>query len=109
MHHRQGQAGIGAAAIDQHRAGAALAVVAAFLGVLQRQRFAQRVEHGGAGVDGDRVARPLTWSAMLIRFGAALSVAAEGMGMGMGSAAASRGCCAVAWLAARTEARPAPA
>ena len=46
---------------------------------------------------------------MLIRFGAALSVAAEGMGMGMGSAAASRGCCAVAWLAARTEARPAPA
>jgi hypothetical protein len=51
VHDREAQAGIDAAAVDQHRAGAALALVAALLGAGQVQVFAQRVEERGAGVE----------------------------------------------------------
>jgi hypothetical protein len=47
----EAQAGVDAAAVDQHRAGAALALVATLLGAGQVQVFAQRVEQGGAGVE----------------------------------------------------------
>ncbi|MNP51306.1 hypothetical protein D3C76_1456120 [compost metagenome] len=50
VHYRQGQAGIDAPAVDNDRAGAALAVVATFLGAGELQVFAQQVEQGGAGV-----------------------------------------------------------
>jgi hypothetical protein len=50
VHHRQGQAGIDAAAVHQHRAGTALAVVAAFLGAGQVQVLAQCIQQGDAGV-----------------------------------------------------------
>ena len=45
-HDGQGQAGIDALAIAQHRAGAALAMVAAFLGADQIQLLTQQVEQG---------------------------------------------------------------
>jgi hypothetical protein len=51
VHHGQAQAGIDAAAVDDHGAGAALALVAALLGAGQVQVFAQQVEQRGAGVD----------------------------------------------------------
>ena len=51
VHHRQRQAGIDAAPVDDHRAGAALAVVAALLGAGQVQVLAQRVEQRGARVE----------------------------------------------------------
>ena len=44
LHYRECQAGIDAPAIDQHRAGAALAVVAALLGASQVEMIAQRVQ-----------------------------------------------------------------
>ena len=46
LHDGQRQAGIDAPAVDQHRAGAALAVVAALLGAGQVEVVAQRVEQG---------------------------------------------------------------
>ncbi|MNN47229.1 hypothetical protein D3C81_1616410 [compost metagenome] len=49
-HDGQGQAGIDALAIAQHRAGAALAMVAALLGADQVQLLAQKVEEGGLGI-----------------------------------------------------------
>ena len=48
---RQRQAAEHAAAVDEHRAGAALAVVSAFLGAGQPEMLAQRVEQRGAGID----------------------------------------------------------
>ena len=48
VHNRQGQAGIDAAAIHQNGAGAALALVAAFLGAGQPQIVPQGVEQGYA-------------------------------------------------------------
>ena len=45
----------GPAAVEQHRAGAALTLVAALLGAGQIETLAQRVEQGGAVVDGQRV------------------------------------------------------
>jgi hypothetical protein len=51
VHHRQGQAGIDPPAIDNHRAGAALAVVATFLGAGELQVFPQGIEQSGAGVE----------------------------------------------------------
>ena len=56
VHHRQRQAGVDAPAVDDHRAGAALAVVAALLGAGQVQVLAQRVEQRGAGVEFELVA-----------------------------------------------------
>lgn len=50
VHHGQAQAGHHPPAIDQHRAGPALAMVAAFLGAGQVQVLAQGVEQRGAGV-----------------------------------------------------------
>ena len=45
---------------DDHRAGAALAVVAALLGAGQVQMLAQRVEQRRAGIDVKFCGRPLT-------------------------------------------------
>ena len=44
MHDRECQAGVGRVAVDQHGAGAALAVIAALLGAGQVEAFAQGVE-----------------------------------------------------------------
>ena len=46
LHHRERQAGIDPPPVHQHRAGAALAVVAALLGSGQIEMVAQRVEQG---------------------------------------------------------------
>ena len=51
MHDRERQARIDAPAVDDHRAGAALAVIAALLGAGEMQVLAQRVEQGGARVE----------------------------------------------------------
>ena len=51
VHDRQRQAGIDALAVDQHGAGAALALVAPFLGAGQMQMLAQRVEQGRPRVE----------------------------------------------------------
>ena len=51
VHHGEGQAGIDAPAVHQHRAGAALAVVAALLGAGEAQVFAQGVEQRGARIE----------------------------------------------------------
>ena len=51
VHHREGQAGVDAPAVDQHRAGAALAVVAALLGAGQAEVLAQRVEQRHARLE----------------------------------------------------------
>ena len=53
VHHRERQAGHDAAAVDQDRAGAALAEAAALLGPGQVQAVAQGVEQRGARVDGE--------------------------------------------------------
>src|SRR5262249_672396 len=47
LHHRKGQAGIDAPSIEQHRAGAALAVITALFGAGEVEVFAQSVEQGG--------------------------------------------------------------
>jgi hypothetical protein len=57
VHHGQRQAGVDALAVEQHRAGAALAMVAALLGAGQVQVLAQRVEQRGARVQVQRVRR----------------------------------------------------
>jgi len=44
VHDREREAGVDPAAVEQHRAGAALPVVAALLGTRQVEMFAQRVE-----------------------------------------------------------------
>ena len=46
LHHRERQARDDAPAVDQHRAGAALAVIATLLGAGQVEMLAQRVEQG---------------------------------------------------------------
>ncbi|ORV96089.1 hypothetical protein AWC13_19135 [Mycobacterium kubicae] len=53
MHHRKRQAGVDPPTIDQHRAGTAGSLVAAFLGARQPGAFAQHVQQRGAVVDGD--------------------------------------------------------
>jgi hypothetical protein len=50
---RHGQTGRNAPSVDVHGAGAALSMVAAFLGSGEVQPFAQEVEEGSAGVDID--------------------------------------------------------
>ena len=47
---REREAGIDALAVDEHRAGAALAAIAAFLGAGQVQAFAQQIEEGDTRV-----------------------------------------------------------
>ena len=47
----EGEAGVDAAAVDQDRARAALAVVATLLCAGELEAFAQGVEQGGAGID----------------------------------------------------------
>ena len=46
LHHGQGEAGIDPPPVDQHRARAALAVIAALLGAGQVEMVAQRIEQG---------------------------------------------------------------
>ena len=60
VHHRERQAGVDPPAVDDHRAGAALAVVAALLGAGEMQVLAQRIEQRGAGVDLQRTDWPFT-------------------------------------------------
>src|SRR5438034_341502 len=50
MHDGESQAGVDAPAVDQHRAGPALPVVAALLGARQVEMFAQRVEQRGTWI-----------------------------------------------------------
>ena len=57
MHDRKRETGVDAPTIDNHRAGAALTVVAAFLGAGQMQMLAQRVEQGGPCVEFERARR----------------------------------------------------
>jgi hypothetical protein len=57
QHDGQGQARIDAAAVDQHRTGAALAVIAALFGARQVEVLAQRIEQRRPSVDIERVAR----------------------------------------------------
>ena len=61
MADRQSQAGIDPPAVDQHRAGAALAAVAALLGAGQMQALAQQIEQRDAGSSSSTSRRtPLT-------------------------------------------------
>ena len=55
VHHREREAGVDAASVDDHRAGATLAVIATFLGAGEVQVVAQRVEQRGARVELERV------------------------------------------------------
>ena len=55
VHHRERQAGVDAASIDQHRAGAALTVVATFLRAGQREMLTQCIEQRGARVQVERM------------------------------------------------------
>ncbi len=54
VHRRQGQARIDPPALDDHRAGTALAVIATLLGAGELQLLAQRVEQGGPRVEFQR-------------------------------------------------------
>ena len=49
LHDGEREAGIDAPSVDQHRAGAALAVIAALLGAGEVEMIAQRVEQGRPG------------------------------------------------------------
>jgi hypothetical protein len=51
LHDREGETGIDAPPVDQHRAGPALAAVAAFLGSGQTQVLPERVEQRNACID----------------------------------------------------------
>ena len=51
----EGEAGVDAAAVEEHGAGAALAVVAALFGAGEVEVLAQGVEQGGAGVERELV------------------------------------------------------
>ena len=55
LHDGEREAGIDAPAVDQHRAGAALAVVAALLGAGEVEMLAQRVEQRRPGRDAQLV------------------------------------------------------
>ena len=50
VHDGEGEAAVDPPAVDQHGAGAALSMIAAFLGAGQVQVLAQRVEQRGAGI-----------------------------------------------------------
>ena len=56
VRHRESEAGEVAAAVEEHRAGPALAVVAALLGAGDAQPLAEGVEQRRPGVDADVVA-----------------------------------------------------
>src|SRR5260221_10622068 len=55
VHNRERQAGVDPLAVDVHGAGAALAVVAAFLGPGEGQGFAQAIGERGARIEAQRV------------------------------------------------------
>jgi hypothetical protein len=59
VHHRQRQTRVDAHAVHQHRAGAALAVVAALFRALQIEVLAERVEQGGAEIKLERANRAI--------------------------------------------------
>jgi ribosomal protein S7 len=59
VHDGKRQAGIDAAAVGDDRTGAALAVVAAFLGAGQMQVFAQRVEQARPRIELERMNLPV--------------------------------------------------
>ena len=56
VHHGKRQARVHALAVHMHRAGAALAVIAALLGAGQVQVFAQAIEQRGPRIDAQRIA-----------------------------------------------------
>ena len=60
LHDGEREAGIDAPSVDQDRAGAALAVVAAFLGAGEVEMVAQRIEQGRPRRDGQLAFSPLT-------------------------------------------------
>jgi hypothetical protein len=80
MHDGERQAGIDAPAVDDDRAGAALAVVAALLGAGQVQVLAQRVEQRGAGVEFSVRFWPFTWKLTLAMLGASAGAALAATG-----------------------------
>src|SRR5258708_40183314 len=55
MHRGKRQAGVDAASVQQHRAGAALTVVAALLGSCQREMLTKCIEQGRAGIEAQNV------------------------------------------------------
>src|ERR1700716_2310700 len=55
MHHRKGQTGVDAASFNQHRAGAALAVIAPLLGARQRKMFTQRIQQCRTWIERQRM------------------------------------------------------
>ena len=59
MHHSQAQTRIDAPAVDQHGAGAALAVVTTPLRALEPAVFAQRIKGRRAAIDVERIAFPV--------------------------------------------------
>ena len=69
LHDCQRQAGIDAAVIDQHRAGAALPVIAALLGAGEIEMVAQRVQQRYPRRQRSRRSTPLTLSVSSIFFG----------------------------------------
>ena len=68
VHRGEGQAGVDPGAVHQHRAGAALAVVAALLGAGQPQVMAQRVQQRSARIDVEAVGRAVRTSLILSAF-----------------------------------------
>src|SRR5258705_7633201 len=55
MHHRKRQTGVDAASVNQHRAGAALAVIAPLLRTGQREMFTQRIQQCRAWIERQRM------------------------------------------------------
>src|SRR5882757_10564319 len=55
MHHRKRQAGVDATSLNQHRAGAALAVIATLLRAGQREMFTQRIQQCRAWIERQRM------------------------------------------------------
>ena len=91
LHDRERQAGIDPPPVDQHRAGAALAVIAALLGAGQVEMVAQRVEQRRPRRDLSCVSTPLTISDSGILSGA-------GMTFVIGRAARICAICTSGWL-----------
>ncbi|MNE58912.1 hypothetical protein D3C80_1539730 [compost metagenome] len=67
-HHCQGQAGVDAPAVTQHRTGSTLTVVAAFLGAGQVQMLTQQVKQRGPRVDLQRPGVAIEGQAYGVRF-----------------------------------------
>ena len=90
VHDGERQAGIDPPPVDDHRAGAALAVVAALLGAGQVQMLAQRVEQRGARVELELVRLPFTVKDTFASDGS-LGIGRGSLGVGSGRYRVTRG------------------